>query len=246
MSRAGAAALVATVAGLAVAVPLVWNQPPERARLVVAGGAPAQRVAPPRAVSVALPPQAAPQNAYAGWAQRVGAAAGIPSRALEAYAVAQAELAASDPDCGITWVTLAGIGYVESAHGTLTGGLRPDGQPVEPVVGIRLDGGPGVAAIADTDDGLLDGDAAWDRAVGPFQFLPSTWADWTADGDVDGLRRPQDIDDAAVAAAGYLCASGDLTTPEGWQAAVLSYNRSEEYVADVLSAADEYAAAAET
>jgi len=105
-----------------------------------------------------------------------------------------------------------------------------------------LDGAGDVAAIVDTDGGALDGDPLWDRAVGPLQFLPSTWDTYGADGDGDGVAEPQDLDDAAVAAGRYLCAAGgDLSTGAGWWRAVLAYNASTEYAENVLSAADGYA-----
>ena len=74
------------------------------------------------------------------------------------------------------------------------------------------------------------------------QFLPETWAAWAADGDGDGTADPGDLDDAAAAAARYLCAGGrDLATGAGWSSGVLSYNRSTAYVADVRAAATAYA-----
>jgi hypothetical protein len=168
---------------------------------------------------------------------------GIPARALAAYASAALLLREEQPSCRITWVTLAGVGYVESHHGTIGGRqLRDDGHPSSPIVGVALDGGPGVRAIPDTDGGRYDGDARWDRAVGPMQFIPSTWARWGADGNGDGTADPQHVDDAALAAARYLCASGgDLTAASPWGQAVLSYNRSEDYVRHVLSVANGYA-----
>jgi hypothetical protein len=91
------------------------------------------------------------------------------------------------------------------------------------------------AAIRDTDDGVLDGNTTWDRAVGPMQFIPGTWARWGADADGDGTADPQDIDDAAAGASAYLCAGGrDLATPGGLSAAVLSYNHSTAYLEVVL------------
>ena len=47
----------------------------------------------------------------------------------------------------------------------------------------------------------------YDRAVGPMQFIPSTWSVIGVDGDNDGKRNPQDIDDAALATAVYLCSA---------------------------------------
>ncbi len=44
--------------------------------------------------------------------------------------------------------------------------------------------------IGDTDGGALDGDPVVDRAVGPMQFIPSTWARWSRDGERRRRRRP--------------------------------------------------------
>ena len=98
-----------------------------------------------------------------------------------------------------------------------------------------LDGSGDVAAVP--GDG-----GTWQRATGPLQFIPSTWERWGSDGDGDGVADPQDIDDAAYAAARYLCASGaDLATGPGWSAAVFSYNHSDAYVRSVYDAAQAYA-----
>lgn len=186
---------------------------------------------------------ASPQSAYAGWADMVGGRTGIPSRALQSYAVAESSVSGAKPGCRLDWPTLAAIGAVESDHGRFDGRLlRGDGKPSSPVVGIPLDGSPGVQEIRDTDNGRLDGDRRWDRAVGPMQFLPATWAAWGTDGDGDGVSDPQDLDDAAVAAARYLCASGrDLSKADGWVAAVLTYNRLDAYLNTVHDRATRYA-----
>ncbi|MFD0800740.1 lytic murein transglycosylase, partial [Streptomonospora algeriensis] len=180
------------------------------------------------------------------WLDTVSEATGMPRRALEGYARAQLTLVDEQPGCLISWPTLAGIGQIESGHGTAAGGeIGADGRTTEEVIGIPLDGSRNTAAIADTDDGALDGDREWDRAVGPMQFIPTTWEKWGADADADGDADPHDIDDAALAAARYLCADGrDLTSDTGWWEAILSYNDSRSYGDDVLDAADRYAWAA--
>jgi len=181
------------------------------------------------------------------WAARAAAATGIPGRAFLAYASADLTIEAKQPACGLGWNTLAAIGTVESANGTYGGAtLLASGYTSKPIIGVPLDGGKfggrRVAAIPDTDHGKLDGDARWDHAVGPLQFLPSTWARWGADGNGDGVASPDQIDDAALAAARYLCASGTMTNAAGWRAAVFSYNQSNAYVNEVADIANRYAA----
>jgi hypothetical protein len=167
----------------------------------------------------------------------------LPAPALRAYQFAEAVMRRADPACRLDWSLLAAIGDVESDHGRYGGAqVRPDGASTPHILGPRLDGGGEVAAIADTDQGGLDGDGRWDRAVGPMQFIPSTWALVGADADGDGGRDPHDIDDAALAAAAYLCAGdGDLSTPAGQEEAVYRYNHSDSYVDLVLQLAAAYA-----
>ncbi|MFT7839593.1 lytic murein transglycosylase [Saccharothrix sp. BKS2] len=180
------------------------------------------------------------------WAAALSEKIDVPARALRAYAVADLAMRTQDPACRISWATLAGIGRIESHHGTI-GGLRlgEDGRPSSPIVGIPLDGSPGIRAIADSDGGVLDGDTRWDRAVGPMQFIPTTWARYAVRANGDGAAPdPQNIDDAALAAARYLCSGGrDLGTGAGWWDAVLDYNNSTEYGQEVFSGADAYARA---
>lgn len=170
------------------------------------------------------------------------AADGIPARAVQAYQAAATSMAG----CGIPWSLVAAIGRVESDHGRFAGAtLLADGRSDPPIVGIPLDGRPGVAQIGDTDSGRYDGDTTHDRAVGPMQFIPGTWALFASDGDHDGKADPFDLDDAAAAAAKYLCqAGGDLSTAAGQQDAVYSYNRSDSYVSLVLALSAEYAGGA--
>ncbi len=169
---------------------------------------------------------------------------GIPAAALAAYQRAAQVIDSADPSCNIEWPLVAAIGRVESNHGTYGGNrLTSEGVSTPGIIGIPLDGSNGTAKISDTDAGQYDGDKTYDRAVGPMQFIPSTWSVVGVDGDSDGKRNPQDIDDAALATAVYLC-SGDenLGTRAGQEAAVHRYNHSDEYVKLVLSIMDAYAA----
>jgi membrane-bound lytic murein transglycosylase B len=160
----------------------------------------------------------------------------IPLAALTAYKRAASIMADVAPSCGIPWTLLAGIGRVESNHGRYGGAtLGTDGVSNPLIIGVALDGTGPVAEIHDTDAGLYDQDTVWDRAVGPMQFLPSTWSAAGVDADGDGVQSPNDIDDATLAAAVYLCAGGgDLTDPTQMRAALLRYNNSSDYAALVM------------
>jgi membrane-bound lytic murein transglycosylase B len=166
----------------------------------------------------------------------------MPERALAAYAGAALWIDRTDRACGLGWNTLAAIGHVESEHGRMHGArILPDGEVSPSIIGIPLDGN-GAIAIDDTDEGRLDGDANWDHAVGPMQFIPSTWATFAADGNGDGSGDVNNIDDAALAAARYLCqAGGDLSIAENWISAIAAYNPSMDYNTRVAEAADYFA-----
>jgi hypothetical protein len=180
------------------------------------------------------------------WLESVSNATGIPKRALSAYALAHITLAEEDAECGLDWATIAAIGAVESDHGSHGGSkLDSNGNAQPPIIGPALDGGKDVARIDDTDAGEFDGDTKWDRAVGPMQFIPSTWQKWGSDGDGDGVADPNQIDDAALSTARYLCESGEMTNSEGWRAAVFSYNHDNDYVDTIATVALEFAESVE-
>ena len=148
---------------------------------------------------------------------------------LDAYRRAQSSLAASEPGCNLPWELLAAIGQVESGQAR-GGAVDANGTTYKPILGPVLNGN-GFANIGDTDGGKYDGDPVHDRAVGPMQFIPSTWATWGADGNGDGVRDPNNVYDAALAAGRYLCADGrDLSRPADMDRAILGYNHSQAYL----------------
>lgn len=172
----------------------------------------------------------------AGSAFLPGSSRGIPLTVLAAYRHAADVLASSAPRCGLPWWVLAGIGRVESGHAA-GGHVDGGGTTIGRIVGPRLDGStPGTGVVLDTDRGVLDGDPLFDRAVGPMQFLPSTWRAVASDGNGDGRADPNNVYDATLGAARLLCTDGaNLATDAGQSAAVMRYNHSTAYVAEVLA-----------
>ena len=166
----------------------------------------------------------------------------IPVRALEGYRRAASLVDSADHACHIDWALVAAIGKVESNHARFGGNQLDSAGVAQPgIIGIPLDGSNGTARITDSDGGLLDHDTVYDRAVGPMQFIPSTWRVVGVDADGDGVKNPQDIADAATATAVYLCSGpGDLSRPSDLHAAIMRYNASESYVALVTSIAATY------
>lgn len=193
----------------------------------------------------AVPHKAVPAPArLAEWSAGVADRTDIPARVVLAYGTAELRMRGLDPACRLSWTTLAGLGRVESSHGEYDGTeVLPDGRLSKPIIGVPLDGHEGVKAIKDTDGGALDGDPVWDRAVGAMQFVPATWQKWAVRANGDGRDPdPQNIDDAALTSARYLCGKGgDLSTPGGWWDGVLAYNSSVSYGRKVFSGADAYA-----
>lgn len=74
-------------------------------------------------------------------------------------------------------------------------------------------------------------------AIGPFQFLPSTWKAYGVDANGDGVADPWNVEDAAHAAARYLKEHGGQ---KDLKKALWHYNHADWYVEDVLRIADGY------
>lgn len=174
----------------------------------------------------------------------VAVIAGGPDQASSASPLALAEIppdllpvyvsAASGCD-GLPWQVLAAIGFIESRHAQgradpRTGDVNP------PIVGPALDGTNGTTRIPDATS--PDG---WAHALGPMQFLGSTWARWgrlAPERPANAVASVQNAWDSIYSAADYLCngagAISDL------RAAILRYNPSDDYVAAVLAKARAY------
>ncbi len=125
--------------------------------------------------------------------------------------------------------------------------LGADGKTSNRIIGIVLDGSNNTAVVGDSDGGALDDDPEFDRAVGPMQFLPGSWRTLGRDGNGDGRADPDNMYDAALAAAGLLCRAGGsgLDTDAGLYRAALGYNASAAYASLVVRYAKGYAAAEE-
>ncbi|WP_293791009.1 lytic murein transglycosylase [uncultured Corynebacterium sp.] len=181
------------------------------------------------------------------WAKPKSEELNIPLPALIAYGNAEAIARAEHPTCNLSWNTLAGLGYVETRHGTYDGDrfgaskLNDDGIAEPDIIGPKLDGRQ-FAKVEDTDGGRLDRDREYDRALGPMQFIPESWKTYGVDADKDGKKNPQSVFDAAAAASALLCREQrDLGTKSGWTNAIKGYNLSDEYVMQVRDAAANYA-----
>lgn len=245
ITAAVALAALVGVTGMLVAAALLGRSQTTQPR-AVSPPTPTTTMVPVKPVAEPVAPAAQPsgERIATSWLSDVSGQTGIGTVALEAYARASVRLAGEQPTCHVGWTTLAGIGAIESGHGTNGGSrLQADGTTSHPILGPALDGSSGMARIpSDQESEKWHGDPKWDHAVGPLQFIPSTWRKWGSDGNRDGTADPNNVFDAAYSAGRYLCAGGrDLRTGEGWTQAIFSYNHSDDYVRSVVKRANSYA-----
>ena len=170
----------------------------------------------------------------------------IPVVAYDAYHSASSAASTVTDSCVVDWSIVAGIAQVESRHGRIDGDhvVAHDGDVVPQIRGRALDGTRGTQTIADTDGGELDGDPTWDRAMGPLQFIPTTWRELGRDGNADGTADPDNLFDAALTAVAHLCLRepGDYADRGQLRRALIAYNASGRYADDVLRWIDRYRA----
>lgn len=169
---------------------------------------------------------------------------GIPPVMLDAYVDAATATGRLRPDCvNMRWQVLAGVGKVESDHARHSGNtVTADGDVQPPILGPRLDGSDGTQRIEDTDNGRWDHDSTFDRAVGPLQFIPTTWNALGGDGNRDGLADPNNAYDATRAAVLHLCGNQprDFNRDADLKEALHEYNPDPDYAPNVMRWIEHY------
>lgn len=153
---------------------------------------------------------------------------GIPGAAYAAYRAAADRMALEAPGCGIEWNLVAAIGRIESGHAD-GGNVDAAGNTLTPIQGPLLDGSLAGNAVIREGTGFA-------RALGPMQFLTTTWALFGGDNSGDGNADVNNVRDAAYGAARYLCSSASgLQAESAQRVAVFAYNQSNAYVDNVVA-----------
>ncbi|MGB3301149.1 hypothetical protein [Gordonia sp. (in: high G+C Gram-positive bacteria)] len=185
--------------------------------------------------------ESVPSAQLQAWSELHSDPYGIGQRALQSYAYAAAAMAKAQPECGLGWATLAGIGSVSSDHGEASGStVGVDGMVTPEMRNLRQSRETGAKVVSDTDAGHYDGSSVIDARMGPMQILPSQWEQFATDADNDGKPNPDSFDDSTLTAARLLCGVGDLRKSENWSAAVGQFNSMPGFVEKVHAAALRY------
>ncbi|TWS28381.1 hypothetical protein FK530_12180, partial [Tsukamurella conjunctivitidis] len=230
-AAAGAAALLLGVAGADTAapdVPVAHRSPgPELVAQAAIGladlrpPAPSDAPAAPAPRHVPIPPRPEAVKVAPG-------PLGIPGAAYAAYRGAADRMALEAPGCGIEWNLVAAIGRIESGHAD-GGNVDAAGNTLTPIQGPVLDGSLAGNAVIRDGDGFA-------RALGPMQFLTTTWSLFGGDNSGDGRADVNNVRDAAYGAARYLCSSASgLQSEAAQRVAVFAYNQSNSYVDNVVA-----------
>ncbi|MEU6644233.1 C40 family peptidase [Saccharomonospora sp. NPDC046836] len=182
--------------------------------------------APPTRQPSAVPRQSGPR--FEAWVDEVAQWLDIPQRTMHAYAAATVRLGEEQPDCNLSWVTLAGIGKTGSDHSRAEGGrVAENGAVSEPIGTVELRDFAG-KVVSETG------------AAGPMQLSPAVWERWqvSASGGTPDL---QNVDDAALTTGRALCAEDrDLSKGDQWLAGVSAVQDAPLFLHRVLATANVY------
>jgi hypothetical protein len=190
-----------------------------------------ETLVPPPAPATKTPPQNGGVNAGEG---------GVEAEAPETETETEA------PAGGATTAPAAGAFTIPSlpASSCAINGVPPVLIPIYHAASDRYGLGPqgpailaGINAIETAFGSNLG--PSYAGAVGWMQFMPETWAMYGVDANGDGVKDPNNPEDAIYAAARYLDAAG---MPEDVWGAIFAYNHADWYVEEVLANAGCYAA----
>ena len=167
-------------------------------------------------------PQQQGKSALESWAAGLSGPLDIPERTLIGYANGELTLRKEQPNCHLSWVTLAGIGKASSDHGRYGGDLlKSDGTLNKPLGAVPLQGAAG--------------EAATEQRGGPLQLTQQQLKR-------GGGGNIQDVDDAATATGRVLCSGGtNLQAGQSWWKAIANYRASDLFRQQVLGNAQLYA-----
>jgi len=234
VARAEAATFTAPTPGAALEAPAAPSEAPEKTETTETSEAPVKQnetlVPPPAPATKTPPPPNGGLNAGAG---------GVEAEAPE-------ETETEAPAAGATTAPAAGAFTIPSlpASSCAINGVPPVLIPIYHAASDRYGlGSQGPAILAginaiETAFGSNLG-PSYAGAVGWMQFMPETWAMYGVDANGDGVKDPNNPEDAIFAAARYLDAAG---MPEDVWGAIFAYNHADWYVEEVLANAGCYAA----
>ncbi|MEC3981829.1 C40 family peptidase [Amycolatopsis sp. H20-H5] len=226
------AAVVVAVGALVVAIQLAPKSEKATNTAASASSAPAPS-APQSSTTPELPreqpkvPQRAGQE-FDAWVSKTSQWLDIPLRAMTGYATTTVTLSKEQPNCHLSWVTLAAIGKTTSDHGRANGGhVGENGVLSAPL---------GTIEVHDFYNRVV----STANASGPMQLSPAVWAKWQR--SASGAKPdPQNLDDAALTTGRALCADGnDLSQGQIWWNSVSSLQSSSLYVHRTLATTNVY------